>query len=66
MVKTEKGETTISGISAELLADVSCVVSAVSEELMESMSWEECLELMTTVISVGMNNGVERYEKENM
>ncbi len=63
MIKTEKGETTISGISAELLADVACVVSSVSEELMESMSTEECFELMTTAISAGMGNGVKKYEK---
>lgn len=69
MIKTKKGEITLEGSKAELIADLSVVVRGIKEVIMNGSETEESAkQQINEVVKVGLMNDeeFEKHKKEKM
>lgn len=69
MIKTKKGEITLEGSKAELIADLSVVVRGIKEVIMNGSETEESAkQQINEVVKVGLMNDeeFEKRKKEKM
>lgn len=69
MIKTKKGEITLEGSEAELMADLSVVVRGIKEVIMDRSETEESAkQQINEVVKVGLMNDeeFEKHKKEKM
>lgn len=69
MIETKKGEITLEGSKAELIADLSVVVRGVKEVIMNRSETEESAkQQINEVVKVGLMNDeeFEKHKKEKM
>lgn len=69
MIKTKKGEITLEGSKAELIADLSVVVRGIKEVIMDRSETEESAkQQINEVVKVGLMNDeeFEKHKKEKM